>query len=75
MYMLHYLSLPKNQKIWNIYAYAEKPVFKCIKILNEDQEHRIRELCNGKKNSLASYEWKWLNEEETLEFSKKYSHK
>lgn len=36
-------------------------------------EHRIRDTAKGKINSYANYLWKFKNEEETEEFSKKYS--
>ncbi len=39
----------------------------------DEPEHRIRTIANGKKNSNAEYIWKFKNEEETKEFSKKFS--
>jgi hypothetical protein len=39
-----------------------------------EPEHRIRETCNGKSNSKTIFNWSWENEEESEEFSKKFSH-
>lgn len=38
-----------------------------------EPEHRIREICNNKKNASAKFYWEWKNKEESEAFSKKYS--
>lgn len=41
----------------------------------EEPEQRIRDICNGKSNSKALFDWSWENNDETEEYSKKFSHK
>lgn len=41
----------------------------------DEPEHRIREIAQGKPNAKADYIWKFKNEEETKEYSKKFSKK
>ena len=41
--------------------------------VSKEPEHRIRTLCQGKTNSKALFNWKFKNDDETAEYSLKYS--
>jgi len=69
-----------NKKVRNVLQYSLEGEFikEYISIAEasrqtNEPEHRIREIAQGKTNSKAEYIWKFKNEEETKEYSEKFS--
>ena len=78
--MYHSYSQNLNKKVRNVLQYSLSGEFiKEYKSIAQasretgEPEHRIREISNGKKNSVAKFSWKFKNEEESEEYRKKYS--
>lgn len=78
--MFHSYNSNLNKKVRNILQYTKDNIF--IKEFNSiaqasretgELEHRIRETAKGKGNSKAEFLWKFKNEDETNEYSQKYS--
>jgi len=80
--MFHSYENNLNKKVRNVLQYslsnefiAEYPSIAEASRKTEEPEHRIRTIAQGKTNSLSKYIWKFKNEEETEEYSRKYSKK
>jgi hypothetical protein len=80
--MFHSYENNLNRKVRNILQYTldGKFIDEYISIAEASRksgepEHRIRTISQGNKNSEAMYIWKFKNEEETEEYSKKYNKK
>ena len=78
--MFHSYTEELNKKVRNVLQYTLDDNFvkeyKSIAQASRDTgepEHRIREIAKGKKNSKAQFKWKFKNNEETEEYTKKYS--
>jgi hypothetical protein len=78
----HSYDTKLNRKTRNVLQYTHEGEFikEYISIAeasrgSKEPEHRIRTLCQGKTNSKALFEWKFKNDEESKEYSKKYSSK
>ena len=78
--MLHSYKEKLNKKVRNVLQYTLEGEFikEYISISDASREtgepeHRIREISKGKKNSKAEYLWKLKNEDQTKEYSEKYS--
>ena len=78
--MYHSYSTNLNKKVRNVlqyslegeFIYEYKSIAQASKATDEP-EHRIRDIAKGKKNSKAQFIWKFKNNEETVEFSQKYT--
>jgi hypothetical protein len=71
-----------NNKVRNVLQYSldnvfitEYPSIAEASRKTEEPEHRIRTIAQGKTNSNAKFIWKFKNEEESEEYSRKYSKK
>ena len=80
--MKHSYKKKLNNKVRNVLQYNLECEFmrEYISIAEASREtgepeHRIRSIAQGKKNSKAQFFWMFKNEEETEEYSKKYSSK
>jgi hypothetical protein len=80
--MFHSYENNLNKKVRNVSQYsldnvfiAEYPSIAEASRKTEEPEHRIRTIAQGKTNSLSKYIWKFKNDEETEEYSRKYSKK
>jgi hypothetical protein len=80
--MFHAYSTKLNKKTRNVLQYTLEGNFvkEYISIAeasreSKEPEHRIRTLCQGKTNSKALFKWEFKNNEETSEYTKKYSSK
>jgi hypothetical protein len=78
--MYHSYTENLNKKVRNVLQYTldGEYISEYISIAEasrqtDEPEHRIREIANGKPNSKAEYIWRFKNEEETKEYSEKYS--
>lgn len=80
--MTHSYVNDLNKKVRNVLQYNfDNEFIKEFKSIAEasrqtgEPEHRIRTIAQGKKNSEAKFLWKFKNEEETKNYSEKYSKK
>ncbi len=78
--MKHSYNTGLNKKVRNILQYSLSGDFikEYISIAEasrqtKEPEHRIRSVAQGKKSNITKFIWKFKNEEETKEYSKKYS--
>ena len=79
--MRHAYDTGLNNKVRNVLQYSRDGLnfmAEFISIaeasrLTGEPEHRIREISQGKINNKAEFKWKFKNEDESAEYSKKYS--
>ena len=78
--MFHSYSTNLNKKVRNVLQYTKENVFikEFISISQASREsgepeHRIRSISQGKSNAKAEFIWKFKNDEQTKEYSEKYS--
>lgn len=81
--MRHAYDTGLNKKVRNVLQYSRDGLHFIAEFLSiaeasrqtGEPEHRIREISQGKINNNAQFHWKFKNEDESAEYSKKYSKK
>ena len=79
--MRHAYDTGLNNKVRNVLQYSRDGLTFIAEFLSiaeasrqtGEPEHRIREVSKGKINNNAQFHWKFKNEDESAEYSKKYS--
>ena len=81
--MRHAYDTGLSKKVRNVLQYSRDSLEFIAEFLSiaeasrktGEPEHRIREISQGKINNNAKFHWKFKNEDETVEYSKKYGKK